>query len=39
MIEAIDREKELKKWRRAWKVASIEKDNAEWRDLWPDLTG
>ena len=39
MIEAIEREKELKKWRRAWKVALIEKDNAEWRDLWPDLIG
>ena len=39
MIEAIEREKELKKCRRAWKVALIEKDNAGWRDLWPDLVG
>ena len=39
MIKAIEREKELKKWRRIWKVALIEKDNAEWRDLWPDLVG
>jgi putative endonuclease len=37
MIEAIAREKELKKWRRAWKVALIEQNNPEWRDLWPDL--
>ena len=37
MVEAIEREKELKKWRRAWKVALIEKGNAAWRDLWPDL--
>jgi putative endonuclease len=37
MIEAINREKELKKWRRAWKVALIERSNAKWRDLWPDL--
>ena len=37
MIEAIEREKELKKWRREWKVALVEKANPEWRDLWPDL--
>jgi putative endonuclease len=39
MVEAIEREKELKKWRRAWKTALIKKDNAAWRDLWPDLIG
>lgn len=39
MVEAIEREKELKKWRREWKVALIEKANAGWRDLWPDLVG
>jgi putative endonuclease len=37
MVEAIEREKELKKWRRAWKVALIEHGNPKWRDLWPDL--
>ena len=37
MILAIEREKELKKWRRAWKVALIEKDNPRWLDLWPGL--
>lgn len=37
MIEAIAREKELKKWRRDWKLALIEKANPQWRDLWPDL--
>lgn len=37
MVAAIEREKEIKKWRRAWKVALIEKDNAEWEDLWPRL--
>jgi putative endonuclease len=31
--EAIAREKRIKRWRRAWKVALIEKDNAEWADL------
>jgi putative endonuclease len=39
MIQAIEREKELKKWRRAWKVALIEKDNKGWLDLWPGLVG
>ena len=39
MIHAIEREKELKKWRREWKVALIEEANPEWRDLWPDIVG
>ncbi len=30
---AIHREKQLKRSRRAWKVALIERDNPEWRDL------
>ena len=37
MILAIEREKELKKWRRAWKIALVEKNNPQWLDLWPDL--
>jgi putative endonuclease len=37
MVEAIEREKELKMWRRAWKIALIEKLNPSWRDLWPDI--
>jgi putative endonuclease len=35
---AIVREKELKKWRRAWKIALIEKGNLTWRDLWPEVS-
>jgi putative endonuclease len=35
---AISREKEIKKWRRAWKIALIEKDNPDWKDLYPDVT-
>ena len=31
--QAIEREKVLKKWRRAWKVAIIEKENPAWSDL------
>lgn len=34
---AIAREKAIKKWRRAWKVDLIEKDNPEWRDLYPEI--
>ena len=30
---AIQREKRIKKWIRAWKLSLIEKDNPEWRDL------
>jgi putative endonuclease len=31
---AILREKRLKKWRRAWKIALIEAANPSWDDLW-----
>ena len=37
MEAAILREKELKKWRRTWKVALIEAANPAWRDLYPGL--
>ena len=35
---ALQREKQLKEWRRKWKLALIEKDNPDWRDLYDDLT-
>ncbi|MDJ0978884.1 MAG: GIY-YIG nuclease family protein, partial [Erythrobacter sp.] len=35
--QAILREKQIKKWRRAWKVDLIEEDNARWRDLAEDF--
>ena len=35
--DAIRREKQLKKWNRAWKIDLIEQANPEWRDLWFDL--
>ena len=35
--DAIQREKQLKKWNRAWKLELIEKANPEWRYLWFDL--
>ena len=34
---AIEREKQIKKWNRAWKVRLIEKSNADWKDLYCDL--
>jgi putative endonuclease len=34
---AIQREKRLKKWSRAWKVALIEKANPNWIDLFPGI--
>ena len=33
MRSAITREKQIKKWNRAWKLRLIERDNPEWRDL------
>jgi len=33
---AIKREKQIKKWNRAWKIELIEKSNPDWRDLWKD---
>src|SRR4051812_1712032 len=35
--QAIHREKRLKKWTRAWKIALIEKDNPDWIDLYRRL--
>lgn len=34
LIEAIHREKCLKKWRRIWKLDLIERDNPRWEDLF-----
>jgi putative endonuclease len=35
--EAIRREKNLKAWKRQWKIQLIEKSNPKWRDLWEDF--
>ncbi|MDR3395884.1 MAG: GIY-YIG nuclease family protein [Parasulfuritortus sp.] len=37
MESAITREKQLKKWNRAWKLELIEETNSEWRDLYKDI--
>ncbi|MDP2644983.1 MAG: GIY-YIG nuclease family protein [Desulfobacterales bacterium] len=34
---AIQREKQIKKWRRAWKLRLIEEKNSQWRDLYADI--
>jgi putative endonuclease len=34
---AISREKELKKWRRDWKIALIEEANPDWDDLYSEI--
>jgi putative endonuclease len=37
MPDAILREKRIRRWRREWKLALIESDNPQWRDLYDDL--
>jgi putative endonuclease len=37
MMSAITREKQMKKWNRAWKVELIEQLNPEWKDLWEEI--
>ena len=36
---AIVREKQLKKWKRAWKLQLIEEENPTWSDLYDGLAG
>jgi len=38
-VTAIEREKDIKKWRREWKVRLIEEANPDWRDLYSDICG
>lgn len=35
--EAIKKEKQLKKWKRSWKLQLIEKDNPNWKDLYDEI--
>jgi putative endonuclease len=37
-LTAITREKEIKKWRRDWKVNLIEASNPEWADLYEKIS-
>jgi len=36
-LEAITREKQLKNWKRDWKIELIEKINPEWKDLYSEV--
>ncbi len=37
ITHAIEREKQLKNWKREWKIALIEKENNNWTDLYDSL--
>ena len=37
IIEAMAREKQLKNWKRSWKIELIEKSNPNWDDLYYDV--
>jgi putative endonuclease len=37
ITSAINREKQIKKWRRQWKIELIEEKNPDWKDLFLDL--
>jgi putative endonuclease len=37
MESAIQREKSIKKWNRAWKLTHIERSNPCWKDLFDEL--
>lgn len=39
MNDAIRRETQIKKWKRAWKVRLIKEMNPEWRDLFDESWG
>jgi putative endonuclease len=36
---AIAREKQIKRWNRAWKIRLIEERNSGWNDLYHEVTG
>jgi putative endonuclease len=37
MTSAIEKEKNIKEWKRKWKLNLIEKINPDWRDLYDDI--
>src|SRR5438105_5094148 len=39
IVVAITREKQIKNWKREWKIALIEQANPYWRNLYVDLLG
>ena len=39
MQSAIQREKQIKAWKREWKIRLIEESNPYWNDLWTQIPG
>ena len=39
MESAIRREKQIKAWKREWKIRLIEESNPYWNDLWVQIIG
>jgi putative endonuclease len=37
VLDAIKREKRIKRWARSWKIELIRENNPEWRDLFDDI--
>ena len=37
MDSAIERENNLKEWKRLWKLNLVERNNPDWRDLYDDI--
>ncbi len=37
VLDAIKREKRVKRWARAWKIALVREKNPEWRDLFAEI--
>jgi putative endonuclease len=37
-VSALLRERRIKKWNRAWKLALIEQNNPRWQDLWTEIS-
>lgn len=37
LMAAVQKEKQVKKWNRAWKLRLIEQTNPEWKDLFAEL--
>jgi putative endonuclease len=38
IMEALTKEKQLKSWKRAWKINLIESKNPGWQDLYPEIS-
>jgi putative endonuclease len=39
ILEAIKREKQIKKWNRQWKLRLVKEMNPDWKDLYDEITG